>query len=524
MLSNRLFRAALVVSLVTLHLTSFSQKLLANWQNLDLSKDSVYGVGTNRAYEELLKGKTSTSVIVAVIDDGTDINHEDLKAHIWKNKNEKMGNSVDDDKNGYIDDVNGWNFLGNKIQSYEIDNYEVTRLVRTYQSFFKYPSDIKNNPDEYTNYQKALSIYESRKKEYETIDKRLNSSLAYFESLQKKLNRDSLTIKDLQETPSADSLITITTTRLITNLQRGIAYSKAIADMKKMIESNKSHLQYHINLQYDPRLLVGDDDANINDRNYGNRTVVSEGDHGTHVSGIIGAVRNNDKGIDGIADNVQLMILRVVPNGDERDKDIALAIRYAVDNGARVINMSFGKPLSYKKEFIDDAVQYAISKNVLLVHAAGNESLDLDVEQRFPNPNYKKTKGNAWKNWIDVGASNGDGNPGTFSNYGKKYVDLFAPGVKINSTILNNEYAPKNGTSMAAPVVAGVAALIISYYPSITAPQLKVLLMKTVYKPTQQVKKPGAPDTTVLYSDLCKSAGIVNVYNALKLADKKYGK
>lgn len=524
MYSNRLLRAAFILTFVALHLTSFSQKLPANWQNLDLAYDSVYGVSANKAYTELLKGKTSTTVIVAVIDDGTDINHEDLKAHIWKNKNEKMGNSTDDDKNGYIDDVNGWNFLGNKMQSYEIDNYEVTRLVRTYQSFFKYPSDIKNNPSEYEDYQKAISIYESKKKEYETLDKRLNSSITYFESLQKKLNRDSLSIKDLQENPSSDSLIAITTNRLIANMQRGTAYAKAIADMKKTIESNKAHLDYHVNLQYDPRILVGDDDANINDRNYGNRTVVSEGDHGTHVSGIIGAVRDNNKGIDGVADNVQLMILRVVPNGDERDKDIALAIRYAVDNGARVINMSFGKPLSYKKEFIDDAVQYAISKNVLLVHAAGNESLDLDVEKRFPNPNYKKTNGNAWSNWIDVGASAADGNPGTFSNYGKKYVDLFAPGVKINSTILNNEYAPKNGTSMAAPVVSGVAALILSYYPNITAPQLKELLMKTVYKPTQQVKKPGAPETMISYSDLCKSAGIVNVYNALKLAKKKYGK
>ncbi|MFN5346293.1 MAG: peptidase S8, partial [Bacteroidota bacterium] len=211
MLANRFFRPALIACLVAFHLVSYSQKLPANWQNLDLSKDSVYGVGTNRAYNELLKGKTSTSVIVAVIDDGTDINHEDLKAHIWKNKNEKMGNSVDDDKNGYIDDINGWNYLGNKIQSYEIDNYEVTRLVRTYQSFFKYPSDIKNNPDEYANYQKALSIYENRKKEYETIDKRLSSSITYFESLQKKLNRDTLSIKDLQENPSTDSLIIITT-------------------------------------------------------------------------------------------------------------------------------------------------------------------------------------------------------------------------------------------------------------------------------------------------------------------------
>jgi subtilisin family serine protease len=273
-------------------------------------------------------------------------------------------------------------------------------------------------------------------------------------------------------------------------------------------------------LQYDPRLLVGDDDANINDLNYGNRTVVSEGDHGTHVSGIIGAVRNNDKGIDGVADNVQLMILRVVPNGDERDKDIALAIRYAVDNGARVINMSFGKPLSYKKEFIDDAVQYAISKNVLLVHAAGNESLDLDVEKRFPNPIYKKVKGNAWKNWIDVGASAADGNPGGFSNYGKNYVDLFAPGVEIYSCMPGSKYGNESGTSMAAPVVAGVTALVWSYFPNLTVTQIREVIINSVEANNETTTLPGSSKKIVPFNTLSKTGGIINANKAIENATK----
>jgi len=221
---------------------------------------------------------------------------------------------------------------------------------------------------------------------------------------------------------------------------------------------------------------------------------------------------------------VQLMILRVVPNGDERDKDIALAIRYAADNGARIINMSFGKPVPYNKKAVDDAVKYAASKNVLLVHAAGNESLNLDVEKRYPNPNYLGEKRNARKNWLDVGANAADGNPGVFSNYGKKYVDLFAPGVKITSTLPNNGYGPKNGTSMASPVAAGVAALILSYYPQISAEQLKKLLVKTAVRPAIMVKKPGTKDVMVKYKDLCITAGIINAYEAAKLAERKFGK
>ncbi len=515
----------LLPALLFTSLLTSAQQLPSNWHNLDLQIDSVYGVSANKAYEKILKNKKSSRVIVAVIDDGTDVDHPDLTGQIWTNKNEIPGNNIDDDKNGYVDDIHGWNYLGSGTEDIVMENMEVTRIVRKYQNVFSDSANIKSQLETYKTYLNAKAIYDKKLTEYTKTNERLNKMLSFIESMNKKFGKDSLSVQEVAGFYTTDSLLVKMKEKMVALMDKGTTYPSYVLELKRGYKNNKDHLDYHMNLDYDARKIIHDDYENISDKNYGNNHVKSpDGDHGTHVSGIIGAVRDNSMGIDGVAANVQLMILRVVPNGDERDKDIALAIRYAADNGARIINMSFGKPVPYNKNAVDEAVKYAATKNVLLVHAAGNESLNLDVEKRYPNPNYLGEKRNARKNWLDVGANAADGNPGTFSNYGKKYVDLFAPGVKITSTLPNNGYGSKNGTSMASPVAAGVAALILSYYPQMSAVQLKKVLMKSAVRPEIAVKKPGTKDVMVKYKDLCIAAGIINAYEAAKLAERKFGK
>ena len=277
---------------------------------------------------------------------------------------------------------------------------------------------------------------------------------------------------------------------------------------------------------FDPRAeIVGDDYKNSYEKGYGNNDVEGpDAQHGTHVGGIVGAKRNNDIGMDGVADNVQLMSVRAVPDGDERDKDVANAIIYSVDNGAKVINMSFGKGFVYDKKAVDKAVKYAEKKGVLLVHAAGNSSLDTDVEDNYPNKYCNdKRKRKPYSNWIEVGALSWKGAedmPATFTNYGAKNVDVFAPGVDIYSTIPGSEYEPLSGTSMASPVTAGVAALVWSYYPELTVQELRKILVETSVKVDQEVNVPGSRGAKKMpFSEMSNTGGVVNAYNALKAAE-----
>ena len=263
----------------------------------------------------------------------------------------------------------------------------------------------------------------------------------------------------------------------------------------------------------------------LNNRNYGNGNVkgpdVEDALHGTHVAGIIAQLRGNGIGGDGVvAKNVEIMAVRAVPNGDEFDKDIALAIRYAVDNGAKVINGSFGKDYSPHKEWVWDAIKYAESKDVLIVHAAGNDSKDVDVEPNFPTDEVNGKE--IADNLITIGALNtatGSKMVADFSNYGQKNVDVFAPGVKIYATIPNNKYKYEQGTSMASPNAAGVAALIRSYYPSLTASQVKHILMDSGVAIPGNVAV-GEEKVQIPFSNTCVSGKIVNAYNAILMADQ----
>lgn len=506
-----------------------------NWQLLSYDTDSVFGTSTEKAYKELLKGKKSTPVIVAVIDSGIDTTHEDLKGILWTNPREIPGNGKDDDRNGYVDDIHGWNFLGGKDgSSLKEDSEEAAREYYRYKNLYGNPdSALAKDSKEYAIWQQLQSKVEKPtsqfKVQYKSMSK-LQENVNKCESILKTyLGKDDFNVAQLDsiQTTNQDVLLARNfMTRLLksagdepaTFSEFKMEFDEYMNELKRKAESTE------VMPNANREKIVGDNLEDINDNKYGNNDVMGTfGFHGTHVSGIIAAVRNNGVGMDGVADNVRIMAVKAVPDGDERDKDVALAIRYAVDNGAQIINMSFGKPFSPHKDWVDAAVKYAEEKGVLLVHAAGNDGANNDSVPNYPNPDY--LDGTTATNFITVGASN----TGTtsdkvapFSNYGKKGVDLFAPGVQIYSTIPGgNKYGSASGTSMASPVVAGVAALVLSYYPELSARQLKYVLEKSATPlpdGSTMVNKPGTTDEKVNFADLSVTGGMVNTYEALKLA------
>jgi subtilisin family serine protease len=498
----------------------------ANWQNLDLKTDSVFGISTERAYKELLHHKKASTVLVAVIDGGVDTAHEDLKAIIWNNPKEKAYNGKDDDKNGYVDDVHGWNFIGGPKGDVHYDNLELVRILRRDSAKYAGLTDSNVTDADRAGWEK----YQKMRKEYEQGLVNATRTLQGIEGFKTVLDRvvagigkDTPTIDDFKKYIPRDPGETQICRVVIGQLQKDPDYTHFKEDeLGAALKHYQVQKEYQYNISYDPRSIVGDDYNNSQDRNYGNTDVTGpDADHGTHVSGIIGAVRDNGIGIMGVADHVQIMAVRVVPDGDERDKDVANGIRYAADNGAKVVNMSFGKGYSWDKKAVDEAVKYAMSKDVLLVHAAGNEGNDLEKHNNFPTRTYEDGSGEAGA-WIEVGASGPDDDStlvASFSNYGKDKVDVFAPGEAIYSTTPGSHYADHDGTSMAAPVVTGLAALIREYYPKLTAPQVKEIILRSVVKPahTVTVMDDGQPRQVPL-SDISVSGGVVNAYEALKLA------
>lgn len=492
---------------------ALTENELKRWSHLDLEKDSIPGMSVDKVYSELLKGKTSTPVIVGIVDSGVDIEHEDLKSVIWTNKKEIPGNKIDDDKNGYVDDIYGWNFLGNTTK----ENYEYERIINN-----------KKLVDEAT-YLKAKAINDGKIEEANQtkfqIELALNGTKKADETLIKLLGKPTYTAEELDAIESKDQEVI----QSIAIMKQMLAYGLSVADLKKEIEKELEsyiRVQSGENLKTNYRKVVGDNPDDIKDTKYGDNNVMGPDKeeilHGTHVAGIVAQVRNNKIGGDGIANNVQILTVRAVPDGDEYDKDIALGIRYAVDNGAKVINGSFGKAFSPHKQWVYDAIKYAESKDVLIVHAAGNDAKDIDKEDNFPNDSDDKVTEFA-DNMITVGALNyeyGTNVVADFSNYGKLNVDVFAPGVKIYASTPNNTYQFLQGTSMAAPNVAGVAALIRSYYPTLTAKQVKHILMDSGTAIKSSVTVGGDPDKSRLFSALSQSGKMVNAYNAMVMAEK----
>ncbi len=500
-----------------------------NWFNLDPVADKVYGVSSEKAYTSVLKGMTPKPIIVAVIDGGTEATHEDLKSVIWVNPKEIPGNGKDDDKNGYIDDLHGWNFIGGKDSSVHHDNLEMTRLYRTLKPKFETADTTKLSAVDQKEFQRYKKIKETFEKELEDAN---NSYFVYqmisngMTKLKKEIGKEDITQEDIQAYKASDPISQQIKQILTDALSKGATFDDVYNELTEGLNYFEAKAKYHLNVNYDPRSIVGDSYEDTKNRSYGNNDVAGpDPDHGTHVAGIIAAARNNSLGMDGVAEPVRIMVVRVVPNGDERDKDVANGIRYAVNNGAKVINMSFGKSYSFNKPLVDEAIRYAASKDVLLIHAAGNDAQDNDQEKNFPNDEDATGK-EFVNNWIEVGASswkNGQELVGSFSNYGQTAVDLFAPGVDIYSTIPGSKYGNHQGTSMAAPVVAGVAALVRAYFPKLKAAQVKEILMKSATPYKEKVLRPGSEDEVVDFAKLSKTGGIINAYQAIQLA-KTYKK
>ena len=502
-----------------------------NWHQLDFATTGYNGISLDQAYS-LIKTKKlkSTRVIVAVIDSGIDTLHEDLKPVMWKNPKEIPGNGIDDDKNGYIDDVHGWNFLGGKDgRNVKEDSYEGARVYNKLKLKWegKEVEEDKLNAADKAEYQTYLRAKEKvvggvNAQEVAYLKQLFPKFQAGDSVLRKILGKEEYNGNDLKGLVTTDPSA-ISTKALILNISKANnSYEITNNQLLDDINGQLRKADAAVNPPKDYRKeIVGDDETNINDRFYGNNDIMASTPfHGTHCSGIIAAARNNGKGIDGIADNVSIMMVRAVPDGDEHDKDIANAIRYAVDNGAKIISMSFGKDFSPEKQWVDDAFRYAEKKGVLLIHAAGNDAKNVDSAENFPNPIYIDGKGRA-SNVITVGASGDMKNGGitaSFSNYGKNEVDVFAPGVSIYSTIPGDTtYGNASGTSMACPVVAGIAALVLEHYPNLTAQQLKSVIEKSTTPVTEKVNKPGT-DEQVALSELSRTGGIVNAYGAIKLA------
>jgi len=557
---NRLLTGAVTIVMALISATAFAQTSIKEplpngWHLQDKATSGVYGISLDKAYQ-LVKGKKSKTVLVAVIDSGVDTLHEDLKEVLWRNPKEVPGNGIDDDKNGYVDDIYGWNFIGGKDgRNVTVDSYERDRVYHQYKNKFE-----GKNIDPKTLSNEEAEIYEMWRKTKAEIDgddeddaneppvdvNKLRAgykTLSFYDSiLQVAMGKKEFTGKELEKADLKDfrainakaalvgfmtdnNLLDITNKEILNEFKEYI-------DQLQRKEDRKADAKTKVPKSY-RNDIVKDNYNDIDDKYYGNNNVFvdnSAAQHGTHVTGIIGAKRDNKIGVDGVADNVRIMMIRAVPDGDEHDKDIALAIRYAVDNGAQVINMSFGKSFSPEKKWVDEAVEYARSKGVLLVHAAGNEHKNIDTTWNFPSPVYQANKKRA-SNWITVGAS-GDLSidqvteehvkynslTANFSNYGKNEVDVFAPGMKIYSTVPGgNAYANLQGTSMAAPVVAGLAALILEYYPSLSAEQVKYVIEKSTVVPSFEVNVPYS-EKKVKLSEISKTGGVINAYEALKLA------
>lgn len=506
---------------------------LTSWQHLSLEDSGVYGVNTQKALDFLKQKKIKANpLVVGVLDSGVEVTHEDLAVNVWMNPKETK-DGKDNDKNGYVDDIHGWNFIGGKDgKNVEADTMELTRLLVKNRERFETEKDAQANhtkfPAEFEAYQKMKREYEEKLAEATQLHAQYSNIYKTFQQttpdLIRELGNQKLTEEFMlgyqpkTELSKQAMMIFAIVPPEQWKGKTGSEFINGIMDeLKEGVNHFNDQINYHLNKDFDPRGIVGDDYANVKEKGYGNNDVDgTDSNHGTHVAGIIAAKRGNGIGIDGIAGdgNVKIMSVRTVPNGDERDKDVANAIRYAVDNGAKILNMSFGKAYSPDKEIVWDAFKYAEQKGVLLIKAAGNDDLNIDTEIHYPTV-YNAQGNPVSNNVITVGSSTSDKEAlkSSFSNYGKKSVDVFAPGSDIYSAIptRDGKYKSNSGTSMASPVVAGVAALVWSHYPKLTAQQVKQIIMESVNKHES-------------LADISVTGGVVDAYKAVQLADQMTAK
>ena len=493
------------------------------WHHADLEDNGVPGISLKKAYD-YLEGRPSKKVLVAIIDSGYELDHEAFDGKLWVNDGEIAGNGKDDDGNGFVDDVNGWNFIGGSGGNITNETLELTREYRKLKP--KYENAKPSKSKEYKYWKKIEEDYLKESSEIfevaEGFFERYNAVPYYYKLMSGYAEADTLTVEALNQINSLDSVV-IEADDYLTRIVGYIGGSGTLDQIMELFGGAYEYYDYQYNYAYnpefDPRSKVGDDLSDLDEIGYGNKDIdVVDGyggSHGTHVAGIVGGENY------GVTPNVEFMFIRTVPSGDERDKDVANSIIYAVDNGAKVINMSFGKEYSPDQGYVRDAVKYAEKKGVVMVHAAGNDGKNNDEKLSFPDGSISSKKKS--ESWIEVGASSqsyDENLPANFSNYGKKNVDLFAPGVGIISSMPGNTYQPNSGTSMASPVVAGISALLLSYFPDLSAEDVKDILLKSVSKIDLEVIKPGSEEK-VQFSELSKTGGIVNAFEAVKMADKR---
>jgi subtilisin family serine protease len=505
-----------------------------SWAMLDIVSDTIPGMSVEKAYAEEIKDYEGKKVIVAVLDSGIDIEHEDLSPVIWVNKDEVPGNNVDDDKNGYVDDIHGWNFLGDIVG----ENLEKTRIIRRYKDKFegKSASEIDASEKEafemYTKakaeYDKELGESKSNLQRYKGLKDQLDASIA---AMSDELNKKDFTKEDVMNLKT-DSESLNQQKQFVVMIMNNVGddLGEAQEQLQSAIDYFESRVKFHFNLEKDFRAQnLGDDPDDMSTKYYGNGDVSGpdpekeDARHGTHVAGIIGAVRNNGLGMNGVADNIVIMAIRAVPDGDEYDKDIALGIRYAVDNGAKIINTSFGKYFSTHPEWVNEAIKYAAENDVLIVNAAGNEGKNLDENRVYPNDQWPGQEEEIADNFINVGALTseyGSKMIAGFSNYGKTNVDVFAPGAGIYATTPLDTYEYLSGTSMASPNVAGVAAVVRSLFPKLTAAQVKNVILQSGLSTDIDVIVGGNTENVQSFTEISKTGSMVNLYNAIILASK----
>ncbi len=485
-----------------------------NWGHLDLASDTIPGMSVDKAYRTIIGNKKGKKVIVAVLDSGMDLKHEDLNDVLWINKGERVGDGKDNDNNGYIDDIHGYNFVG---EAYN-EQLEAARIVKLKLGDANLQAKAKAVVEE------GLAKAIQNKQQYEQILQAVKNA---DEAVKKELGKNDYTQKDVASIKPKDEAMQ----QHVGVLKQMYTFNDSIPEVIEELNDGIIHFSdqanHHYNVNFDGRKIVGDNPYDINDTNYGNGDPQNKDaaeSHATHVAGIIGAERNNGKGANGVANNVAIMSVRTTPRGDEYDKDVALGIRYAVDNGAKVINASFGKAFSPKAEWVYDAIKYAASKDVLIVTGAGNDGNDID---NLNNPKYPNDHANSGTeisdNLLNVGALEpkyGSELVANYSNYGKNNVDVFAPGSAIYSTLPNNKYGFEQGTSMASPAVAGVAALIRSQYPKLSASQVKKIIMKSGLPIKAKVVLGGEAGKVASLNEISTSGKIVNAYNALLMAEE----
>lgn len=511
--------------------SEMSKEEVQNWPHMNVYSDSIPGMSLAKAYE-FIKDKKGQTVIVGVIDSGVDIEHADLKNVVWTNKDEIADNGKDDDNNGYIDDIHGWNFLGGENGSTAPEQLEVTRLAAKLA-----PKYADKTIDQIAEADKAeFEFYTKLNEEVTSEVKQAAGQKAFYQGMINTVTDADKKVKELlgKEDYSVDDLMGLETEdktveagkRMLMNIKAsGATLEEGLSRVQRGVDYFSGQVETMYNVDFKGR-VTGDNPDDFSDNVYGNNYVIGSKDgemHGTHVSGIICAERNNGIGMNGVAHNVALMVVRAVPDGDEYDKDVALAIRYVVDNGAKVVNMSFGKAYSPDSEWVYDAIKYAEKHDVLLVKAAGNNGENIDMQEHLHYPTDSPVNGatEIADNVLTVGAMTRHLDKqlcATFSNYGKTRVDIFAPGLEIYSTVPKDKYRSIQGTSMASPEVAGVAALVRSYYPSLTASQVKHIIMDSGIEYHGNVIVPGTKDEEKSFDELSVNGRILNAYNALVMA------